>query len=83
MSDTLEQQVIDIVANAKSLDPGGLSSSTTMEELALDSLDGMSIVFDLENAFEIEIPEDAAEQAKTIGDLVEGVRQLVAARAAE
>jgi acyl carrier protein len=54
-----------------------------MEELALDSLDGMSIIFDLENAFEIEIPEDAAEKAKTIGDLVEGVRQLVAGARAE
>jgi acyl carrier protein len=83
MSDTLERQVIEIIASAKGLDPDGLSSSTTMEELALDSLDGMSIIFDLENAFEIEISEDAAEKATTVSDLVEGVRQLVAARPAE
>jgi acyl carrier protein len=80
MSDSLEQQVITIIAGAKNLDPSTLSSATTMEELALDSLDGMSIIFDLENAFEIEIPEDAPEKARTIGDLVEGVRELVAAR---
>ena len=82
MSETLEQQVIRIIAEAKSMDAAGISAATPMEELGLDSLDGMSIIFDLENAFDIEIPEDAPEKARTVGDLVEGVRALVEARGA-
>lgn len=78
MNDDLETRVIGIVAASKSLDPGTISSSTTMEELGLDSLDGMSMIFDLENEFEVEIPDDAAEEARTIGDLVDGVRRLLA-----
>lgn len=78
MNDDLETLVIAIVAASKSLDPGTISSSTTMEELGFDSLDGMSMIFDLENEFEVEIPDHAAEEARTVGDLVDGVRRLLA-----
>ena len=80
MSETLEQQVIRIIAEAKNLDRDGISTATPMEELGLDSLDGMSIIFDLENAYDIEISEDAPEKARTVGDLVDGIRELVEAR---
>lgn len=82
MSESLEQQVIRIIAESKNLDSAEITVDTPMKELGLDSLDGMSIIFDLENAFEIEIPEDAPEKARTVGDLVEGVRALVEARGA-
>lgn len=81
MSETLEQQVLRIVAEAKNLDPATVKPESRMkDELGIDSLDGMSIIFDLENAFGIEIPEDAAQRAETVADLVDGVRQLVAAK---
>ena len=78
MTDDIESRVIGIVATSKSLDPATISRSTTMEELGLDSLDGMSMIFDLENEFDVEIPDDAAEQASTIGDLADEVRRLLA-----
>jgi acyl carrier protein len=82
MTEPLEQQVIGIIASAKNRDPADITVATPMEELGLDSLDGMSIIFDLENAFDIEIPEDAPAKAKTVGELVEGVRTLIEARGA-
>ena len=82
MSEPLEQKVIEIIASAKNRDPAGITTATPMEELGLDSLDGMSIIFDLENAFEIEIPEDAPAKATTVGDLIEGLRVLIDARGA-
>lgn len=80
MSESLEEQVIRIIASAKNIDAAGISADTPMAKLGLDSLDGMSIIFDLENAFEIEIPEDAPEKAQTVGELIAGVRELVEAR---
>jgi acyl carrier protein len=80
MNEPLEQRVVRIVATSKGLDPGTISADTPMEELGLDSLDGMSIIFDLENEFDVEIPDEAAENARTVGDLVEGVRALIAAK---
>jgi acyl carrier protein len=80
MSESLEQTVIQILAKSKNIDAAGITASTPMEELGLDSLDGMSLIFDLENEFEIEIPDGAAESARTVGDLVDGVARLVEAR---
>jgi acyl carrier protein len=82
MTEPLEQKVIGIIASAKNRDPADITVATPMEELGLDSLDGMSIIFDLENAFDIEIPEDAPVKAKTVGELIEGVRTLIDARGA-
>ena len=82
MTEPLEQKVIEIIANAKNRDAAEITVDTPMEALGLDSLDGMSIIFDLENAFDIEIPEDAPAQAKTVGELVEGLRVLIDARGA-
>ena len=83
MTEPLEQQVIGIIASAKNRDPADITVATPMEELGLDSLDGMSIIFDLENAFGIEVPEDAAQRAETVGELVDGVRVLVEAKGGE
>ena len=82
MTEPLEQKVIEIIANAKNRDAAEITVDTPMEALGLDSLDGMSIIFDLENAFDIEIPEDAALKATTVGELIEGVRTLIDARGA-
>jgi acyl carrier protein len=79
-SEPLEQTVIQIIAKSKNIDTEGITSATPMEDLGLDSLDGMSLIFDLENEFDIEIPDGAAESARTVGDLVAGVAQLVEAR---
>ena len=77
MSESVEQRVVRVIAAAKNLDPQAISVNTTLEELGLDSLDAMSVIFDLEGEFDIEIPEEDAEKARTVGDLVQGVGRLV------
>jgi acyl carrier protein len=78
MPESLETRIVRIIAAAKGMETDELAPSTPMEELGLDSLDAMSMVFDLENEFEIEIPDGAAERARTVGDLIDGIRLLVA-----
>lgn len=41
-----------------------------VEDLGADSLDTVELVMALEEAFGIEIPDDDAEKAKTVGDVV-------------
>lgn len=40
------------------------------DDLGADSLDVVDLVMDLEDAFSIEIPDDAMADIKTIGDIV-------------
>ena len=41
-----------------------------MEDLGADSLDVVDLVMSLEEEFDIEIPDEAVEGIKTVGDIV-------------
>jgi acyl carrier protein len=75
--DDIEQRCIDIIAKSKSIAPETISLDSTFDSLAIDSLDKINISFEVEEAFNIEIPDEALGSLKTVGDIVNGVRKLV------
>jgi acyl carrier protein len=70
---------IDIIAKAKSIPPDTVTLASTFEELNIDSLDKINISFEVEEAFNIEIPDDSLGTIRTVGDMVDGVTKLQAA----
>lgn len=81
MSDNLEQQVIDILAKRRHVDPTGITSATTFEELGIDSLDAAELLFTLEDDFGIVIPDEAAQSMRSVSQVVECLRGLMASKA--
>ena len=81
MSDNLEQRVIGILAKRKKIDPAGITAATTFEQLGIDSLDAADLLFPFEDDFGIVIPDEAAQSFRSVGQVVEGLRGLVADRA--
>ncbi|HEU4634787.1 MAG TPA: acyl carrier protein [Edaphobacter sp.] len=79
--DDIAQRCISIIAKAKNIPVDTITLDTTFEELNIDSLDKINISFEVEEAFEIAIPDEALGSLKTVGDVVRGVEQLVAAKA--
>ena len=58
--------------------------SDRLEELGIESLDAVEMIFDLEEKFDIEIPYNANDprpEFHTVGDVVKAVEGLVAAKA--
>jgi len=55
----------------------------SLESLGLDSLDSLEVLFDLEDEFQVRIPQDRAQQVKvdTVQDLVDSMRRLAAEQA--
>lgn len=51
--------------------------TSMMKDLDADSLDAVEIMMELEDEFEIEIPDEEAEQFKTIGDIVKFVESKI------
>ncbi len=43
--------------------------ASILDDLGADSLDVVELVMALEEAFDIEIPDDAVEEMRTIGDI--------------
>jgi acyl carrier protein len=70
---------IDIIAKAKSIPPDTITLASTFDELNIDSLDKINISFEVEEAFNIEIPDDSLGTILTVGDMVDGVTKLQAA----
>lgn len=51
--------------------------TSMMKDLDADSLDAVEIMMELEDEFEIEIPDEDAEKFKTIGDIVKYVESKI------
>ncbi len=51
--------------------------TSMMKDLDADSLDAVEIMMELEDEFEIEIPDEDAEAFKTIGDIVKYVESKI------
>jgi acyl carrier protein len=78
MPDDLEQRVIDVIASTQHIPADTITIDSTFEELKIDSLDGINILFAVENEFNINIPDDAAQTIKTVRQMVDGIRKLLA-----
>lgn len=81
MADDLERKVIDLIARKKKLDPSGVTLDSTFEQLGVDSLDAADLLFTFEDAFGIVVPDDVAVSMKSVRQVVDGLRQLLATRA--
>ena len=71
MASVLER-VIDIVAEQLGVDKDKITPETSfVNDLGADSLDTVELVMELEEEFDINIPDDAAEKIQTVGQAVE------------
>jgi acyl carrier protein len=70
-----------MIATSKKVSPETIARETTFDSLAIDSLDKINLSFEVEEAFAIEIPDAAIGSIRTVGDMVDGVQSLVAAKA--
>ncbi len=77
--DDLARRVLRIIAETQRKDPSQISIDNSFEELGIDSMDGVNIVFALENEFNINVPDEEVKTIRSVRDMVEGVRRLVAA----
>lgn len=73
----LESRVFAVIAKTQRIPIETISVDSTFEELKIDSLDGINIVFELENAFNVAIPDDGVQNMRTVRDTVEGIRKLI------
>jgi acyl carrier protein len=82
MFEETAQKVVDVIASTQKLEPGQVTIDSTFEELQIDSLDGLNIVFALENEFELDIPDDQAKDLKTVREAAERIHAILESRAA-
>ncbi len=70
MNAEIEAKVTSIIAALRKLPPAEVRLDATLEQLGIDSLDKINLLFELESAFDIEIPDEEARSISTVGDIV-------------
>ena len=71
MSATIEQKVKNIIADQLGVGEEEIKpTSSFIEDLGADSLDIVELVMAMEEEFEVEIPDEEAENIKTVQDAV-------------
>ena len=60
----------DWLGNRAGVDPADVRLSSSFRDLAADSLDMVELVMELEEEFDVRIPDDAAERMQTVEDVM-------------
>ncbi len=72
----IEEKVLQIVSEQLSVDKGELSRETSfVNDLNADSLDTVELVMELEDEFDMTIPDEEAEKLATVGDAIQYIEK--------
>jgi acyl carrier protein len=74
--------IVKMISDRSSHTGGTIHLSESLENVGLDSMEVVSLIFDIEEAFNIQIPLNANMdiEGKTVADLIQSVDKLVAAK---
>lgn len=72
------EKIKEILAQQLDIDASELTMDTRIaDDLGADSLDVVEMLMTVEDEFEIEIPDEAIENLKTIGDVTEYIQNRI------
>lgn len=82
MTDPINDEILDILAKHAEMEREKVTLSTSLDMIGVDSLKLVEIIFDLEERFDISIPDpdNAGQQDKQFqnaGDVVRIVKELI------
>jgi acyl carrier protein len=77
----LAAKVMAVIAKSQRIPVETITLDSTFEELKIDSLDGINIVFALENEFGISIPDEGVQNLRSVRETVDGIARLLQEKA--
>jgi len=77
MSSEIADKTISVIAVFKEIDKDSITLDTKLKDLEMDSLDALNLVFELEEAFDIIIPDENAFDTETVAEMVAGIETLL------
>lgn len=80
MDDTADR-CMAIIAKTKTPPLTNVTLDSSFDELGLDSLDKINASFEVEDVFQIQIPDESMNSLRTVRDMVDGVKTLMASAA--
>ncbi|MEX2530336.1 MAG: acyl carrier protein [Gemmatimonadota bacterium] len=76
MADTIEARVKEIIVNELGVEAEKVTTEASfVEDLGADSLDTVELVMAFEEEFGLDIPDEDAEQMRTVGEAVDYLKK--------
>ncbi|VTS05963.1 acyl carrier protein [Tuwongella immobilis] len=73
---SVEERVINIVSEHLAVAKEKLTRTTNfIEDIGADSLDIVELIMELEEEFDIQIPDEEAQKIKTVGEAVDYIER--------
>jgi len=84
MSETVQQQIFEIIAKQAKIDVATIKPESTLKDLGIASLDAIELIFDIEEHFDINFPDQqgANFDSDTAQSLVDAVQKALDEKAA-
>lgn len=76
----VQELVLEVISRELPLSSGILSLDTPLEEIGIDSLKAITILFELEDRLNIEIPNEIFDSLKNVNDIVQYLKKSVGDR---
>jgi len=77
MSQEILDAVVAAVASQKNISPSTIQPESSLEELGVSSLDAITIIYEIEDAFDVEVPNEKLDSLKTVQNIVDGIAELM------
>jgi acyl carrier protein len=77
MSEEVFNRIKDLIVTKKGVDAEKVNIDSSFEELGMDSLDAVELVADMEEIFDVNIPNTDLQNFKTIRQAVEGLQKAI------
>ncbi len=75
------EKLQEIIAEVLNIDPSEITLDTKfVDDLGADSLDVFQIIMGIEDQFDIEIPNEAAESIVTVSDAVDQIKEALSGK---
>ncbi len=75
---SVKERIVDIVSEQLGVNKDQINDDTHfVNDIGADSLDTVELVMELEEEFDITIPDDAAEKIQTVGEAIEFIEKHV------
>ena len=75
---SVEQRVIEIVCENLAVNKEQVNRNTNfIEDIGADSLDIVELIMELEEEFDIQIPDDQAEKIRTVGEAIDYIENAI------
>jgi acyl carrier protein len=77
LSEEITGRIVAAIAKLKKIAPETVRLDSTFEELRMDSLDGLDLFFQLEEEFDLTIPDERARSLRTVRGIVEEIEKML------